>query len=145
MTFTLGNERFCTAVRHVREVMRPAEFTPLPGARPGMLGVMNVRGKILPVLDASLLLIGTSKNDPTTGLILILSSTRGEVGLLVDDVHGLIDHATNGVSPSSDILPRLESVREMIEHDGALLKLVDLLHLVDCSISDHGLAPAAAF
>lgn len=144
LTFTLGNERFCTAVGHVHEVMRPAEYTHLPGAWPGILGVINVRGKILPVVDASLSLTGTPTKDPSSGLVLILNSTHGEVGLLVDDVHGFIEHDTGCVSSPPDILPHLESVAGMIECAGTLLKLVDLLHLIERSIVNRSMVIAAA-
>lgn len=128
VTFSLGLERFCAAAGDVNEVMRPAGYTHLPGAPTGVLGVMNVRGKIIPVIDAAQPLLGQSKDDPSSGIILILSSTYGEIGLLVDDVQGILDHESKDVSLRST---HHESMVGTIERNGTRLKLVDLSQVIE--------------
>ena len=140
VTFSLGVERFCAAARHVIEVMRPAEYTHLPGAPTGVLGVMNVRGKIIPVIDAAQPLLGQSKVDPSTGLILVLNSTQGEIGLLVDDVQGILDHDSRNASPRT---VRHEPIEGMIEHNGTRLTLVDLPHVIESTTAPRKHAGAA--
>lgn len=140
VTFSLGVERFCAAARHVNEVMRPAGYTHLPGAPTGVLGVMNVRGKIIPVIDAAQPLLGQSKDDPSTGLILVLNSTHGEIGFLVDDVQGILDHESKDVSPQ---VARHEPIVGMIEHHGTRLTLVDLPQVIESTTAPRKHAGAA--
>lgn len=136
LTFSLGSEHFCAAVRHVHEVMRPAEYTHLPGARPGIRGLINLRGKMLPILDASLPLLGRSKTEPSSGLVLVLSSRNGEVGLLVDDVHAfMIRVQTDVTAPPQDHRRHHDAAIGTVGRDGRLLTLVDLRRLVDSVVA----------
>jgi purine-binding chemotaxis protein CheW len=49
--FTLDTEKYATPISEVREVVKGAEVTPVPGSPPFIVGVVNLRGKIIPVLD----------------------------------------------------------------------------------------------
>src|SRR6266446_5169387 len=51
IVFTLANERYAIETCHVREVIRFSDFTPLPGAPEFLVGVTNLRGHILAVVD----------------------------------------------------------------------------------------------
>jgi purine-binding chemotaxis protein CheW len=70
----------------VREIVTVLEATRLPGAPPHVRGVVNLRGKLLTVVDVGHRLTGT----PTTasdGSIVVISSAERTLGLLVEDVH----------------------------------------------------------
>ena len=56
LEFTLGHERYAFASTYVREVFSLTEITPLPGLPSHVLGVVNVRGRILSVMDIRRLL-----------------------------------------------------------------------------------------
>ena len=51
LEFRLARERYALETRHVQEVHPLRDLTPLPGTPPFLLGIVNVRGRILPVLD----------------------------------------------------------------------------------------------
>jgi len=51
LTFRLGRGRYGVSVLRVREIIRPTDFTPTPGMPTYMLGVINLRGRIIPVAD----------------------------------------------------------------------------------------------
>ena len=53
LEFRLARERYAVEVRYVREVYPLKDLTPLPSTPPFVLGVVNVRGRILPVLDSA--------------------------------------------------------------------------------------------
>ena len=50
-TFALANEHYGVETRYVREVVRLADYTPLPGAPAFLVGVLNLRGEILALID----------------------------------------------------------------------------------------------
>lgn len=56
LEFRLAQERYAVETRHVREVCPLKDLTPLPCTPPFVLGVVNVRGCILPVLDLKIFL-----------------------------------------------------------------------------------------
>ena len=49
--FSLKGQRYAVSLASVREVIRPGGITPVPGAPEDVLGIVNLRGQIVPVLD----------------------------------------------------------------------------------------------
>jgi twitching motility protein PilI len=86
--FRLG-ERWLVAPREdVREVIVPPTLTRVPGARPWLLGLANVRGSLLPVCDLHRLL-GEEHHTMARGArVLVYNSDRVPAGFLVDEVSG---------------------------------------------------------
>jgi purine-binding chemotaxis protein CheW len=84
--FRLGAGRYGVSARLVREVQPLAGYTPLPGTPPFVLGLINLRGRLLAALDIRPLL-GSTANSPSSGAALLIVSAGGiEVGLLADEV-----------------------------------------------------------
>ena len=89
VTFSVGGESYAAEILTVREVVRTPEITRLPCPDAGVIGVVNVRGRILPVADAAqcLDLASTGANARV-----LIADTGGEpFGLLVDSVDGVVE------------------------------------------------------
>ncbi len=86
VTFKLENEVYGINVLNVQEVQRYSEISPIPGAASFVLGMINLRGKVITVVDtrAKFGLPEYSINDDSR--ILILESDHHVIGLLVDSV-----------------------------------------------------------
>ncbi|MGL6177259.1 MAG: chemotaxis protein CheW, partial [Vibrionaceae bacterium] len=86
VTFMLGSETYGINVMQVREVLRYTEIAPVPGAPSHVLGIINLRGNVVTVLDMRTL-FGLEPSDVTneTRVIVIETSTQ-VVGLMVDSV-----------------------------------------------------------
>jgi len=82
--FRVAEEAYAVSVSHVLEVANLGEVTPVPGARREVLGVRNLRGKILPVIDLAALL-GTSRAAPPVRLLVAEADGR-QAGLAIDEV-----------------------------------------------------------
>jgi purine-binding chemotaxis protein CheW len=54
LTFTLGEEKFAIPVEHVQEVVEFGQVTKIPNAPAYMLGIINLRGQVLPLLDTKM-------------------------------------------------------------------------------------------
>ncbi len=97
VAFTLGNEEYALETRHVREVVRLADWTPLPGAPPFLLGVLNLRGDILAVLDLRSF-FGIAGQGPAEGArVLVLGTARAEFGMLADAAREVLAVRTDEV------------------------------------------------
>lgn len=88
IAFSLASESYGVESVMVREVYPLKDFTPLPGVPSHILGIVNVRGQILPVVDLKKFF-----NLPEHGLgelnkIIILCNDQMEFGILADDVLG---------------------------------------------------------
>lgn len=84
--FRLGAGRYGVSARLVREVLPLTGYTPLPGTPPFVLGLINLRGRLLAALDIRPLL-GTVAQPPGPNAALLIVAAGGiEVGLLADEV-----------------------------------------------------------
>jgi len=85
LIFSLADARYGIETRFIREVVRLADVTPIPGATDFLVGVTPIRGEILGVLDPRRIL-GLAAGLLTARMILC-GEQRAELGLLIDHAH----------------------------------------------------------
>jgi purine-binding chemotaxis protein CheW len=88
LAFAAG-ERYGVEARYVREVIRLPGVTPLPGAPEFLVGVVNLRGLILPVMDIRRILGEAAGELAERSWAVVLGEERAEFGLLAEEVEGL--------------------------------------------------------
>lgn len=95
LTFHLGKEEFGIQVRHVREIMGVQDITAVPGTPPHLKGVINLRGKIIPVVDLRLKFqFPEAPFTETTCIVVVQVEQEGEqtmIGLIVDGVSEVLN------------------------------------------------------
>ena len=87
LTFALGAERYAVASKHVREVVRLVDFTPVPGAPDFLLGVMNLRGEILAIADLRRFFDVPQRGLTDLARVVVLGADVAELGVLTDQAH----------------------------------------------------------
>lgn len=87
--FLLGGERYAVETRWVREVLPAKEITLLPGTPAWVLGIMNVRGQVLAVLDLRKILQIPGGGISDLNKVLIWRGHGREVGVLADAIAGV--------------------------------------------------------
>ena len=108
LEFRLASEGYALESRHVQEVHPLRELTPLPCTPPFILGIVNVRGRILPVVDLKKF-FGLPERGLTDLHRIILVRGHGlELGLLADVIVGVRSVAADSLQPS---LPTLTGIR----------------------------------
>ncbi len=86
--FRIGNERLTCNVEQVHEFLPIPAFTPVPGTKPWILGLSNVRGDLMTIVDLAWFLNG-KRSTVSMRTRLLAASLRGRpIGLLVDEVFG---------------------------------------------------------
>jgi chemotaxis signal transduction protein len=91
LSFRLGSARHAVRLERVHEVVEPSALTRLPLAPRAVLGVLDLRGTPLPVLDLGLRLGGRATPRSRFSCVLVVDGPAGPLGLLVDRVDGVID------------------------------------------------------
>jgi purine-binding chemotaxis protein CheW len=86
VTFTLGSERYALETRHVREIVRLTEITPLPLAPSPFVGIVNLRGEIVPLVDLGQFLGLVASGTTSQSSALVLGDAAAEIGILVTAV-----------------------------------------------------------
>jgi purine-binding chemotaxis protein CheW len=87
VVFGLGEERYATDVKRVQEIIRWTEPRSVTSSLPAVRGVINLRGKIIPVCDLKLCLGSDSAANDEDSKIVVVETAVGVCGLVVDEVH----------------------------------------------------------
>lgn len=128
VTFKLAGETYGINVMQVQEVLRYTEIAPVPGASSHVLGIINLRGSVVTVIDTRLRfgLMADEVTDHTR--IVIIETGTHVVGILVDSVAEVvylrqseIDHAPNVGNDESS-----KYIQGVCNKNNELLILVDL-------------------
>ena len=91
VTFMLDGEKYGINVMQVREVLRDIEIAPVPGAPDYVLGIINLRGNVVTVIDTRLR-FGLASNEPNEeSRIIIIENNSQTLGLLVDSIAEVAD------------------------------------------------------
>ena len=132
VTFQLADEVYGINVMQVQEVLRMTEIAPVPGAPASVMGIVNLRGNVVTVIDTRELF-----NLPTNELteqsrIMIVECNRVTVGLLVDGVAEVVNIDNNEIDgvPSIGNDDNARYIQGVYNMEGEILILVDLDKLV---------------
>ncbi|MGP1450166.1 MAG: chemotaxis protein CheW [Wolinella sp.] len=124
--FFLGDERFGISIAHIKEIVRFTECTPLPRAPSYMLGMLNLRGSNIPVIDLAGWLGFRNQLDSEHQAVVILKVDAREIGLLVDRVDE-VGSVGDELMPTKTLESLKESMTEGIARDSHLDEAVILL------------------
>lgn len=90
IAFRVRESAFVAPMSAVTEVVTPLAVAQVPGVKPWVLGIANMRGNLLPIMDLQGFLYGkNAAADPASQRILVIRHERVTAGLLVDGVLGL--------------------------------------------------------
>jgi len=107
--FLLAHERYAVKSAHVREVHPLENLTPLPCTPPFVLGIVNLRGEILSVIDVKKFFGLPEKGLTDLNKIIVLQSESMVFGVLADAIIGVRSIPAAEIQPS---LPTLTGIRE---------------------------------
>ena len=88
ITFRLGDTRLACDADRIHEILSIPASTPIPGAKPWILGLANVRGSILTIVDLAWFLSGKRSTPTVRSRLLSSQLHKAPVGLLIDEVYG---------------------------------------------------------
>lgn len=118
--FMLAGQKFVAPMGEVGEILQTPRVTRVPGVRNWMLGVSNIRGRLVPILDLAGLLTVPSKASWRTRRVLVIGQGDQQHGLLVDAVLGMQQFPSHLMSEQMYVEANYASyVRGGFEIDGA--------------------------
>lgn len=86
--FRVGARNFVSGIGEINELLLMPVLTMVPGTRPWLLGVANVRGNLVPIIDLNQYLHGERTQPTERSRVLLVRQAGGAIGLLVDEVLG---------------------------------------------------------
>jgi purine-binding chemotaxis protein CheW len=132
VTFHLENEKYGIKVMQVQEVLRMTEIAPVPGAPHYVLGIINLRGNVVTVIDTRRRFgLPDAESDDETRIV-IIEADNNVVGILVDSVAEVVDLRTSEIETAPNVGNDESSkyIQGVSSRDDELLILVDVNKLL---------------
>jgi len=133
LTFALGDEKFAIPVDHVQEVVEFGQVTKVPNAPLYMLGIINLRGRVLPLLDTKLKL-GLSSTDRTKKSRIMVLDIHTEddkniqIGATVDVAREVVEISANEIqeAPEFESLKTAAPITGIVNRQGDITLIMDI-------------------
>jgi purine-binding chemotaxis protein CheW len=128
VVFRLDRESYAIDIFRVNEIIRLREITPVPQTRPHIRGLVNLRGKTIPVVDIRSRFGLPPSPDVDSTRIIVVESEMGNVGIVVDEVSEVLSLTADSIeqTPSLVDTESTEFVRGIAHRQGRLITLLDL-------------------
>lgn len=129
VVFHLADEEYGIPVTRVNSIIRYEQATPVPRAPVSVLGVINLRGRIVPVIDLLRRFKGTPFEPGTFSRIVVAEGDAGAVGIAVDSANEVAEFDPEAVRAVPDGVLSTDTARAfvgVVEREGKLVILLDL-------------------
>jgi len=132
VTFKLDSEKYGINVMQVQEVLRYSEIAPVPGAPLYVLGIINLRGNVVTVIDTRSRFGLESSEITDNTRVVIIESDKQVIGILVDSAAEVVYLRASeiDVAPNVGNDESAKFIQGVTNRDGELLILVDLNKLL---------------
>ncbi|MDH3326672.1 MAG: chemotaxis protein CheW [Gammaproteobacteria bacterium] len=132
VTFEMDKESYGISVSQVHEVLRFTEIAPVPGAPSFIIGIINLRGNVVTVIDTRSR-FGLAPKEVSDSSRIIINEIEGQqVGILVDSVAEVVDIYSSDIEPAPNVGNEDTSryIQGVTSLDGDLLIIIDLSKLL---------------
>jgi purine-binding chemotaxis protein CheW len=132
VTFSIGDEEFGVDILKVQEIIRMMEITKVPRAPDFVEGVINLRGKVIPILDLRKRFGLVSRGHDKHTRIIVIEINNMIVGFVVDSVSEVLRIPSSTVEPPPPVVSGMESeyISGVGKLEDRLLILLDLDRLL---------------
>jgi purine-binding chemotaxis protein CheW len=130
--FRLDAEEYCFWIRSVREIIRPTDITPIPRGPEDIMGIISLRGTIVPVFDVRRRLSMAHRDHDSKSRIVVVMIDGAPVGMVVDHVTEVISAEPGALGPPPTTMGEREAgfVTATLRHQERLIGVVHLERLV---------------
>lgn len=135
ISLIVGAQSFCVEIDKIREIRRWEPITKLPHSPAYVLGVVNLRGAVIPIVDLAVKL-GFPQTSPTKRNVIIISNYGGKlVGLLVESVSEILTVKSDEINDTPSIRNNAISslIRGVISNEGDMNRVLDIDLLLSTS------------
>ena len=134
--FLLQNMHGCIELNHVKRILPLPALESVPGSSPFLVGLMNLAGKSIPVIDLSLRL-GMQRSQPYSleQPILLCNDGSQQAGIIVDDILGLADIKSSELQMQHDFDKEESPFLAIATINTELALLLNIKHIITVNLS----------
>ncbi len=139
LTFLIGHQWIGLDIDQVREVLSRQPFTTVPMASAAVQGLINLRGRVVTILDARTVVGIPRHEDNTSQRVLIIESESEAIGLIVDAVGEVMPLEADSIEAAPDSLTLLwkEFSDGIIQQEERVILLMNIKKFLDMSIKQQ--------
>ena len=134
LAFVLENETYAVPIAAVREILKVTDVTEVPRAGKNVIGLINVRGEMLPLYDVKVRLrladktpaVRTGADVPRSARIVLVHDLAGDAGILVDQVQGVLKLQLSRLEEAPDLGLERAPIAGLGRHDSGMIILLDV-------------------
>ncbi|HHY43498.1 MAG TPA: chemotaxis protein CheW [Coprothermobacter sp.] len=133
VVFTLSERKYAITLLNIVEILLPSSVYPIPNSAPNVLGLTNIRGNILPVLDIKPLLGEDGENGEVNGELtrhIWVNTGTEDIVVVVDKVNGIKRVSEDNLAEPPEDLAAGRRIRKVILLDNDLILVIDPLDLM---------------
>lgn len=130
VVFALDDQRYAVSLALVERIVRAVAVTTLPDGPDILLGVIDVRGRVVPVIDLRRKLGLPGRHVVPADHFLIVQANRRLVALVADEANGIVTLPLAAIAQSDAIYPGLKAIRGVARLDDGLVVIHDLLQFL---------------
>lgn len=135
VSFNIGSEEFGVDILKVQEINRMVEITRVPQAPSYVEGVINLRGKVIPIVDLRKRFNLEVKEYDKNTRIVVVDISGNIMGMVVDSVSEVLRLPSNTIEPPPEIVANINSeyIKGVAKLEDRLLIFLDLSKVIDVS------------
>ena len=142
VTFSLADKDYAIDIMYVKEIAKAGRFTYVPNTLPFVLGVYNLRGEIIPILDLRLFfnIEVQKRDDKKLENLLILTLDDQTFGLVVDKIDKVVGVQKSTIQPPHPLFAdiNIKYISGVVENNNRLYVLLDILRIFGSKDSGDG-------
>ena len=130
LVFSLEEQKFGIDIAVVERVVRAVEVTPLPSVPKLVLGLINVQGRVIPVVDFRTRMNRETREIRVSDSFILAHAPSRVLALLVDAVLGVVSRDRISVRPASEVLSNLDSFDGIATLDDSIVLIQNMENLI---------------
>jgi purine-binding chemotaxis protein CheW len=131
VTFSIEEQRYALYLSSVERIIRVVEITPLPKAPEIVIGIINVQGQVIPVINMRRRFNLPEREIELNDKLIIAHTSKRTIALVSDEVIGVIEQPDEEIIPLDKIIPKSEHVEGIVKLEDGMI----LIHNLDKFLS----------
>lgn len=126
LLFAVSGLRCALPLTGIERILRAVEMSPVPKAPEIVMGLVNVQGRVIPVLDIRKLFLLPKIEISLYDQLIIARTTSRPVAILVDNVIGVVEYSDRDIVPSDELFPGIEYLQGVAKLKDGLIYIYNL-------------------
>lgn len=126
VVFTLEGQQYALPLSAVERIVHAVEITPLPKAPDIVLGMINMQGKIIPVINIRKRFRLPEREMKLRDQLIVANTSRQTVALVADEVSGVIERSEQEIISAEKIFPGMEYVKGVVKLEDGMILIHDI-------------------